>query len=222
MDLGVLALAPVTGSGADNSSLISLVASELGGAIRMTILMDESERLATIDPLTGLMNRRAFLSAINVELARCTRHSIPTSLLLLDVDHFKAVNDTYGHAGGDRILSQVGACIRAMLRIPDLIARWGGEEFVVALTNTDQEGANLVAERLRQAIECLTVPFEDKTIHVTVSIGLASLRSTETLEALIDRADRAMYGAKHAGRNRVVAAEETPPPPKAKSSKSKH
>src|SRR5262249_50215274 len=111
-----------------------------------------SRRLATVDPLTGLMNRRALLTALNAEVERSRRYASPLSFLLLDVDHFKAINDKEGHAAGDRVLSHLGAHLRALLRTPDACARWGGEEFVAVLTNTALEEAKLVAERVRASI----------------------------------------------------------------------
>jgi diguanylate cyclase (GGDEF)-like protein len=129
-------------------------------------------------------------------------------VLLLDVDHFKSINDKHGHAGGDQVLAAVSALLRKQLRTSDLSARWGGEEFVIALTNTGRENAEILAERLRQAIQRLSVPHGDVTISVSVSLGLAELRPEETLESLIDRADRAMYTAKVGGRNRLAVAEE--------------
>jgi diguanylate cyclase (GGDEF)-like protein len=206
-EVGSLALAPGLGCEADTAELVALVARELGGAVRITMLMDESQRLATTDPLTGLMNRRAFLSMMKVEVERSQRYGLPLSLLLFDVDHFKAVNDTHGHAGGDKVLAQIGDQLRAVLRTPDSPARWGGEEFVIALKNTGLSGGSVVAERLRRTLQALPIPFGSATLEVTVSVGVASLQAKESLDTLIERADRAMYAAKLAGRNRVSVSE---------------
>jgi two-component system cell cycle response regulator len=206
--LGTLALGPTAKSEGDAESLVRLVARELGGPMRIAALMDEQQRLAAIDALTGLRNRRSFSELLNVEYARASRYGSALSFLLLDVDHFKAVNDRHGHPGGDAVLAAVGGLLRTCLRTPDLPARWGGEEFVVALPSTDLEGATVVAERVRQAIQGFAINHAGATIPITASVGVATLRGGESLDALIDRADRAMYEAKGGGRNRVVAAGE--------------
>jgi two-component system cell cycle response regulator len=207
METGILALAPIPGCEADTSELVSLVARELGGAIRMTALMAESLRLATIDPLTGLMNRRAFLGMMSVEVARARRYELPLSLLFLDVDHFKVINDGHGHAAGDLVLSTMGSHILTLLRTSDSPARWGGEEFIIALTNTDSSGARIVGDRVRQTIQSLAISFAGVNVPVTVSVGLATFRPSESLDDLVDRADRAMYAAKLGGRNRLIVSE---------------
>jgi two-component system cell cycle response regulator len=206
--LGTLALGPTLKSEGDAESLVRLVARELGGPMRIAALMDEQQRLAAIDALTGLRNRRSFSELLNVEYARASRYGSALSFLLLDVDHFKAVNDRHGHPGGDAVLAAVGGLLRTCLRTPDLPARWGGEEFVVALPSTDLEGATVVAERVRQAIQGFAIGHAGATIQITASVGVATLRGGESLDSLIDRADRAMYEAKGGGRNRVVAATE--------------
>ncbi|HWA76707.1 MAG TPA: diguanylate cyclase [Polyangiaceae bacterium] len=208
--LGKLALSPAGCSKDDARHLLGLVARELGGPLRMAALMDEQQRLAAVDPLTGLKNRRSFLELANIEVARSSRYGLPMSVLLLDVDHFKSINDSHGHAGGDQVLSAISASLRKQLRTPDLAARWGGEEFVIALPSTDCAGAQVVAERLRESVERLPISYEKTSISVTISLGLAELRPGESLESVIDRADRAMYGAKVGGRNRVVVAADPP------------
>lgn len=208
--VGTLAVAPSASSEADTGRLIQLVARELGGPVRMAALMAEQERLAAIDVLTGLRNRRAFQQQIAVEIARASRYGTPLSLPLIDVDHFKQINDSHGHAGGDRVLAALGALLREQLRSPDIPARWGGEEFVVALPSTDLEGAALAAERLRAAVAAASVRHGSAEIPVTLSIGVSALEGGETLEALTERADQAMYAAKVKGRNCVVVSEPKP------------
>lgn len=210
--LGQIALAPIANADAESSALVNLVARELGGPLRIAALMEESQRLATEDSLTGLMNRRAFLSRMEVEVARCARYTMPLSLLLIDIDHFKAINDGYGHAAGDQALSAVGAVLRREMRLPDLEARWGGEELVVALTNTDSSGAMVVAERVRLAIAALKISAGTASFGMTASIGVASFRAPEKLADLIERADHAMYAAKKSGRNRVVLSDASSMP----------
>jgi len=213
-ELGQIALSPSRTGEADTARLMELVARELGGPLRMASLMEEQQRLAAIDPLTALSNRRSFLERAGIEVARSSRYDLPLGMLLMDVDHFKSINDTFGHSGGDHVLSAMGASLKRILRIPDIAARWGGEEFVVALPSTDAEGAQIAAERVRSAVEALAVEHEGKRIRFTVSVGVASLRAGETLESLVDRADHAMYAAKVGGRNRVSTAasgSEAPP-----------
>jgi two-component system cell cycle response regulator len=215
-NLGSLALAPTLGSEADGARLVNLAARELGGPLRMAALMDESQRLATIDPLTGLMNRRALRDALQAELAHAVRYARPLSLLLLDVDHFKHVNDTYGHGVGDQVLSAIGELLRRELRVPDLPARWGGEEFVVLLKSTDLVGAGVAAERIRSALQKLEISITaGPPLKVTASLGAAEIMPGLSAEGLIERADQAMYQAKVSGRNRVVlaTAERTAPTP---------
>jgi len=203
-ELGRLALAPSASNDRDTEQLVALVARELGGPVRIAALMDEQKLLATIDPLTTLRNRRAFVELSRVEINRSQRYELPLSLVLIDVDHFKAINDGHGHATGDQVLSSLGALLQRQLRLPDLPARWGGEEFVIALPNTDGAGAQVVAERLRCAVQVMAIPHAGTPIAVTASLGVASFRPGESLESLVDRADRAMYMAKTNGRNRVV------------------
>lgn len=203
-ELGRLALAPSMGGERDTAQLVALVARELGGPVRIAALMDEQQRLATIDPLTMLRNRRAFMELARVELNRSQRYELPLSLILIDVDHFKAINDGHGHGAGDQVLTALGALLHQQLRTPDLPARWGGEEFVIALPNTDGAGGAVVAERLRGAVQALQLTHAGASIPVTASFGLAAYRPGESIESLVDRADRAMYAAKLGGRNRVM------------------
>jgi two-component system cell cycle response regulator len=201
--LGSLAVAISAGGEPDSLGIVQLVARELGGPLRIAALMDESQKLATTDPLTGLANRRALLAALQIEIAFSRRHASPLSFLLMDVDHFKSINDGHGHAAGDRVLAAIGQLLRCELRVPDISARWGGEEFVVVLKHTDAPGGVVAAERIRRAVQALSIKAFDKQIAVTVSIGVAELDPGESADAMIDRADRAMYRAKTAGRNRV-------------------
>ena len=204
LHVGTIALSPSPADADDATRLLPLVASELGGPLRMAALVEESQRQASIDVLTGLMNRRAFLPAIRAEVARGARYKQALSVLLIDIDHFKLINDRFGHASGDAVLSAVGGLLLRTTRTTDFAARWGGEEFVIALTATDLEGGRLAAERARLAIESMLVDDGNGvSIPVTGSVGLATLQPGEGVEQLMDRADRAMYAAKYGGRNRV-------------------
>ncbi|TCT04338.1 diguanylate cyclase (GGDEF)-like protein [Aquabacter spiritensis] len=161
-------------------------------------------KLADSDPLTGLMNRRSFRSVADTAL-RGTRSSDKLGILMADIDHFKVVNDTYGHAAGDAVIRHVGACIGDALRVQDRVARFGGEEFVVLLLDISERDMLALAERIRTAIRSTSVAFEDRQIRVTVSFGAALARPDDRdVDAVIERADHALYEAKAAGRDRVV------------------
>ena len=201
-----IAVAP-TASSDEVDALVTLIARELGGTIRLATLVEDSQRLATTDSLTGLMNRRAFVDALQRESDRCDRTSMPLSVLLLDVDHFKQINDRQGHASGDAVLAALGQLLPRQARPYDITARWGGEEFVLALPQTIGSDGCTVAERIRQAVEAASITaVNGDAMSITVSIGVADRRPGEPLDSVVDRADRAMYAAKTSGRNRVCVA----------------
>ena len=167
--------------------------------------MEELEAVSRTDGLTQLFNRRHWQSRFDEEFGRSRRYKLPMTLLMFDLDHFKSVNDNYGHLAGDAILIKVSEIIRQNLRDSDIAGRYGGEEFVILLPNTDMEGSYVVAERLRSAIESATVEFEEQIIPFTSSFGLAQFQSQVTDgDQLIANADEALYQAKDQGRNRVV------------------
>ena len=212
--LGRIAIAPLQSDAAD-ATLMDLVARELGGPVRIVTLVEQTERLASNDPLTGIMNRRSFSSMLEREFAQAERLGNELSLLLLDVDRFKSVNDTYGHPTGDRVLAAIGQLLPKMLRTYDFAARWGGEEFVIALPHADQESGLIVAERVRSAVAALTLlTGSGAPLPVTVSIGVAARSRGESPAQLLERADQAMYAAKRGGRNCVQAADAKMPDPK--------
>lgn len=170
-------------------------------------LQEELTRLAAQDPLTGIANRRHFLECAQSEIIRAGRFGTPLAVLMLDVDHFKAINDEYGHAAGDDALKALTEICGATLRETDLFGRLGGEEFGVLLPGDDLHAANEAAERLRQAIAQTRVTVGAITIGLTVSMGLALLRDGEkSIDTALSRADQALYTAKQTGRNRVVSA----------------
>lgn len=160
------------------------------------------QKLAFTDGLTGLRNRRSLQEELSSNIALFTRLSQPLSLLLLDIDHFKNINDTFGHLTGDRVLQEVGLILKEESREEDIAARYGGEEFAVILPNTDQSEALKIAERIRLRVESTnwTIP------TVTISIGAATLVSGDTENTLQSRADRALYLSKNRGRNQVTHA----------------
>lgn len=200
-----LALAPSRrGASRQDVRLLGILGAELSALLRIAALADASERLATSDALTGLANRRAFEARIARARARDGR-LLPLSVLVIDVDHFKRVNDTHGHDAGDAVLARVAGTLVGLARRGDVVARWGGEEFVVALAQTADVGARVVAERLRRALEAKEIPLPaGGALHVTASFGVASTDDAAfDLDELVTRADRALYAAKHRGRNRV-------------------
>lgn len=176
-------------------------------------LMAEMERRATQDALTGLYNRGYFNERTANEIRRSSRSGVPFSLMILDGDHFKSVNDTYGHVTGDQVLKALSKCILENERETDVACRFGGEEFTICLPDTDETGAFNIAERVREAIESLQLVSEDgRHFNVTASIGVAEWRPGEDVDALVMRADAAVYHSKHNGRNRVTAASELEKP----------
>ncbi|HEX4335744.1 MAG TPA: GGDEF domain-containing protein [Polyangiaceae bacterium] len=181
---------------------------------RFSVVDEHQERIlrqlyesSVRDALTGVFNRAYFLERLSGELAYSNRHTSDASLLILDLDHFKKVNDTYGHPGGDAVLRTFAATVRKVLRVEDIFARYGGEEFIVLLRGIAIDGAARAAERLRRAVVLTPTEHEGQRIDCTVSIGCASLGcGGRTAQALIATADRRLYAAKHAGRDRVVSA----------------
>ena len=164
------------------------------------------------DPLTKVHNRRYLDRRLAEEVARSRRYSLPLSILMLDIDHFKSVNDTYGHQAGDFVLSALGSLVKNELRDLDVVARYGGEEFLVICTNTAIDGTAVVAERLRQSVASQRLEISDgsggrQSIRITISIGAACLNvGIESVEQLVQAADQALYRAKLEGRNRVIVA----------------
>jgi diguanylate cyclase (GGDEF)-like protein len=173
----------------------------------------ELRLLATTDPLTGLANRRHLIDRAERELLRLQRFSNPFTLMTLDVDHFKRINDTYGHASGDRALCGLAATCIGLVREMDVVGRMGGEEFTIVLPETSGDEAMSVAERIRLGIADLRFDADppDSEFGFTVSLGVAECRQDDVrIEQPLARADRALYEAKAAGRNRVVRASSIP------------
>lgn len=172
--------------------------------LRNALMYREALACALNDTLTGAGNRLALNQNLERDIRSSKRSGQPLSLLVIDVDHFKNINDRYGHAYGDEALKAVVSCVTATLRNVDGLYRLGGEEFVVLLNNTDAEACHLVAERIRQAIEQLQFQIDGQPLPMTASLGHATLRSQDNASALLDRADQHMYQAKRNGRNQVV------------------
>jgi diguanylate cyclase (GGDEF)-like protein len=159
--------------------------------------------LATTDPLTGCVNRRHFIERAHELIALGNRHGLPTSLMIMDLDHFKRINDTHGHPAGDEVLRLTGEIGRNHIRATDLLGRIGGEEFALLMPHTPVEGARQFADRLREAIGSGEARIDGQCIRITVSLGLAELRPNENFDSLYARADAALYAAKAGGRNRL-------------------
>jgi diguanylate cyclase (GGDEF)-like protein len=174
-------------------------------AFTRALLYQRMEKLATTDGLTELNNHRHFQELLSKEIERTRRYGNTVALLLMDIDHFKSFNDTYGHPVGDLVLKEISQCIRKSLRTNDIPARYGGEEFTVIIPESNEQGALIIAERIRSTIENHIIISNDRQLHVTVSIGVAAYPSLASNQPqLIDSADKALYNSKEHGRNRVT------------------
>jgi len=167
---------------------------------------NQLRRAAQDDALTNLLNRGGFTALASRQIERCRYARQPASVLLMDLDHFKRVNDSHGHEAGDRLLCAFAETVRSQSRPSDLVARYGGEEFCALLPNASQDMALAIAERIRQQFSELTLDVGGTALGTTVSIGVAEIGATETTEAALQRADQALYAAKREGRNRVTSA----------------
>jgi diguanylate cyclase len=160
---------------------------------------------AVTDPLTGAHNRRGFMDRSGAEIERCERYGHELVLAMLDIDHFKRVNDTLGHAAGDAVLAAVAAELQRASRETDVVVRWGGEEFLFVFPNTDLSKGVAVVERFRTALAALPIEVpEGDPVKVTISGGVAELERSDTVDSLVARADDALYRAKESGRNRLM------------------
>ena len=187
--------------------IIERLAGTLVFPLRNAKLYQSALRSALKDELTDFGNKRALASSLHREAELAIRHNSPLSIIMLDIDHFKAINDNFGHLAGDSILKDLAATIRKCARQSDLCFRFGGEEFLMILDNTDSQQALMVAERIRKTVAEFTYLYNGKIIPLTISIGAATFVEDETLENFQSRADSALYEAKQQGRNRVVSSE---------------
>tara|TARA_R110000851_G_scaffold197967_1_gene349079 strand:+ start:2182 stop:4254 length:2073 start_codon:yes stop_codon:yes gene_type:complete len=201
---GVLVLPKAKALNYKQLSIVSNVLVSLSGVAARYRLVAELTQKAHYDQLTGLVNRRFMDELLVNEIERCRRYGSPMTVLLLDIDHFKSINDTFGHDAGDRVLETVASRLKAAVRSVDSVARWGGEEFIVMLAETNLSSAVVVGENIRKTVErgeyALNRP-------VTVSIGVSQLKKDDTVDSLLKRADVALYDAKEKGRNQVVASD---------------
>jgi diguanylate cyclase (GGDEF)-like protein len=184
-------------------------AEQLNATIQLAISQHQAAaeiwELATTDSLTGIMNRRQFMSLAEQEFRRTRRYHHLFSLLILDIDHFKRINDSYGHMFGDQVIKAVVQEVAHILRKTDYLGRFGGEEFVILLSESDSGQALLVAQRILEGVAATTFHIREETVSVTVSIGVTTYQTEdESLDALLERADEALYQAKRQGRNRAI------------------
>jgi diguanylate cyclase (GGDEF)-like protein len=192
--------------------IILFLISRLAG--RLSDAYNTIEKMSITDDLTQVFNRRYFHDRLDGEIERARRYDHPVSLFLMDIDHFKRINDKYGHQTGDEVLRAIGGILRSSTRSVDIVARYGGEEFVALLPETGQETARMTAEKLRAAIEHHSFfPQGRSVFHVTASFGVSSLdmtgkKDTDVADRIVKMADDAMYQAKQEGRNRVVVYSE--------------
>jgi two-component system cell cycle response regulator len=189
---------------------LQVLANQVAVSLSNAASMKRLEELATTDGLTGCFNKRAFLEELDRKIRAAGRFHRKLSLVVADIDHFKQVNDTYGHATGDKVLQKLGAILQEVKRETDMVARFGGEEFCILCEETDTAGAVLLAERVRQELGSVVFQTEHGMLQVTCSLGVASFPDDANNRAdLFERADKALYAAKHAGRNRVCTASLT-------------
>ena len=188
---------------------------QIGDTVLKLVLLDEIEaryheevrHRITYDQLTGLLTKESLYLALELELNRCRKYRLPLAVLMMDLDHFKSVNDTHGHLMGSHVLSEVGRLIRESIRTDDVSARYGGEEFLAYLSERNAAEALQAAERIRRAIERERICLDGVTVGVTISIGVATFpEHGEDIKSLVGRADRELYRAKGSGRNRVCGA----------------
>jgi diguanylate cyclase (GGDEF)-like protein len=199
----------------DQADLLDGVASQAAMAIRHAQLFEAQEENALTDELTKLPNRRALAQRFLQEMQRARRHKNAIAFLMIDLDHFKQVNDTYGHLNGDAVLHELAQILAGSARESDVCARYGGEEFALILHETTESGAKILAERIRAKVAAATFP---GGLKLTISIGVAATDDSALFTQLMDRADQALYAAKQGGRNQVKIADMTAPAPKAHTS----
>ncbi|MDX1494301.1 MAG: GGDEF domain-containing protein [Longimicrobiales bacterium] len=214
-DLGSTNGTFVDGAKVESTVLTNGAKIQIGDSILKFVVLDSIEAKfhaevrdrISYDQLTGLLTKESLYVAFERELDRCLRYDLPMSVLMMDLDRFKSVNDTHGHLMGSHVLAEVGGIIRHCIRSEDVSARYGGEEFITYLAETGSEGARLCAERIRAAIEDHVFVLDDVSIRVTISIGTATAPGNGTsIKELVGRADEALYKAKETGRNRVCVS----------------
>jgi diguanylate cyclase (GGDEF)-like protein len=203
--LGVLSAGPFSASQKD--TVEALIAGLLH-PLRNALMYREAVNASMRDPLTGVNNRSHFREVLDREVELSRRHGAPLSLIMLDVDRFKSINDAHGHLAGDVALKSIASCTLSCIRDSDILFRYGGEEFCIALANTSLSGACTLAERVRRALEILVVRASGTRLHVTASFGVATLAKDDDAAHLLEKADHSLYRAKALGRNRIASHED--------------
>jgi diguanylate cyclase (GGDEF)-like protein len=189
----------------DRREMLGVIANQVAISLQNGRMYQALEEQATTDGLTGLVNHRTFQERFAAMLARADRHRFRVSLILIDIDHFKKINDAYGHPTGDQVLGRVAGILKASARTVDIVARYGGEEFAIVLESTERAGARQLAERIRQEVSEQTFESGKGRFTSTLSLGVAVYPDdARTKQEVIARADQALYGAKHGGRNRTL------------------
>jgi len=210
--LGVVVLASDTMFGKESMWILDLFTKGMGLALNNAVMHTKLQRIAAMDGLTGVYNRRLGMKRLRDEFLRAERDGAKLAVAMFDIDHFKKVNDTYGHLVGDRVLTAVAHTARDVLRESDVILRYGGEEFLVVLPGAASADALAVGERIRKEVEACVIEDGEREVRVTVSVGLSEYdpEHVEAEEDLVKKADDALYTAKESGRNRVVHATQRP------------
>jgi diguanylate cyclase (GGDEF)-like protein len=184
--------------------MLGVIANQVASSLENAKMYKQMETMATTDGLTGLLNHRTFQERLSDLLSRAERHGLKLAIILTDIDHFKKVNDTYGHPVGDQVIKRVAKVLESSVRKIDIAARYGGEELAVVLEGADAAGALQLAERIRQDVAKQVMQSEKGPFSVTLSLGIAACPEDGTdKKQLIERADQALYMAKHSGRNRA-------------------
>ncbi|WAR43458.1 GGDEF domain-containing protein [Methylomonas rapida] len=204
--LGELKLTRTHRFGKDELAMLESLLCCLIYPLRNATLFHQALQMAYTDPLTQTHNRAGFNDMLAREIKRANRCEQHLSLIFVDIDHFKALNDEYGHDCGDMALAAVASKVKDSVRGSDVVFRYGGEEFVIMLIDTNLDAAAVIAERVRTCIESQTLAYGMEVLNITASLGVSSLRGNENMESFIKRADTAMYKAKQTGRNRVCVA----------------
>ena len=207
-NITIFPLASLTGEVEQVCLVIYDVTDEAVSRLGMQTLNSQLERISRVDGLTGLYNRRFWEEQFVMEFKRDKRSESPSTLIMLDIDHFKKVNDTYGHPAGDEVIKTLAGILKKATRETDIAGRYGGEEFAIILPDTPVANVEFVSERIRRLVEKCTVVYDEIDISFTISIGIAGFKQTyRDSTQWLDTADKALYKAKESGRNRVILAE---------------
>ncbi len=207
--LGVLGVFSARALSAKRMTAVETFVASLLYPLRNALMYRDAINASARDPLTGVNNRSSFREVLDREVDLSRRHGVPLSLIMLDVDRFKSINDKHGHVVGDMALKSIANCMRSCVRESDILFRYGGEEFCIALANTNLAGARKLAERVRRALEILVVRASGARLHVTASFGVATLGEDDDAAHLVEKADHSLYRAKAQGRNRIATHEES-------------